>query len=119
MTEDVVGEVRDRLTRWRLVLGEAAAETLAEGQTDGLPGLSADDKRRDEALQALYDADRRGGLGGRVGGHGGGAGGDGLLARRALGLGGLGHDAPWTSRSIEPSGMASQAGRLRASYTTS
>src|SRR5918993_1169961 len=63
MTEDVVGEARDRLTRWRLVLGEAAAETLADGATEGLPGLSADDKRRDEALQALYDADRRAGLG--------------------------------------------------------
>ena len=63
MTEEVAAEVRDRLTRWRLVLGEAAAETLAEGEADGPPGLSADDKRRDEALQALYDADRRGGLG--------------------------------------------------------
>jgi Mg-chelatase subunit ChlD len=63
MTEEGAAEVRDRLTRWRLVLGEAAAETLSEGEVDGLPGLSADDKRRDEALQALYDADRRGGLG--------------------------------------------------------
>ena len=63
MTDEAVTEVRDRLTRWRLVLGEAAAESLAEGEADGLPGLSADDKRRDEALQALYDADRRGGLG--------------------------------------------------------
>src|SRR6476619_6160320 len=63
MTEDVVGEARDRLNRWRLVLGEAAAETLQEGADVGVPGLSAGRKRRGEAVQARYGADRRGGLG--------------------------------------------------------
>ena len=57
-------EARDRLTRWRLVLGEAAAEPLGEGAAEGLAALGADDRRRDEALEALYDSDRRGGLGG-------------------------------------------------------
>jgi Mg-chelatase subunit ChlD len=52
---------RDRLTRWRLVLGGGPP---AEGLGDGLSGLSADDQKRDAALEALYDGDRRGGLGG-------------------------------------------------------
>ena len=57
MTEDEP-EPRDRLTRWRLVLGGDPA--------DGIGGvaLSDDDRSRDEALQALYDGERRGGLGG-------------------------------------------------------
>jgi Mg-chelatase subunit ChlD len=57
---------RDRLTRWRLVLGEAAEEPLGRG--DGGEGrgtgLSDDDRRRDGALAALYDGERRSGLGG-------------------------------------------------------
>lgn len=57
-------EMRDRLVRWRLVLGEAAQEPLGDGLAGGGPSLSDDDQRRDGALQALYDADRRGGLGG-------------------------------------------------------
>jgi Mg-chelatase subunit ChlD len=52
-------ESRDRLTRWRLVLGEAAEESLGEG----VSGLSEDDQKRDGALSALYDGDRRGGMG--------------------------------------------------------
>ena len=57
-------ERRDRLTRWRLVLGEEAREPLGEGLEGGLPGLSEDDRRRDGALDALYGGERRGGLGG-------------------------------------------------------
>ena len=57
-------ERRDRLTRWRLVLGEEAREPLGEGLEGGLPGLSEDDQRRDGALEALYGGERRGGLGG-------------------------------------------------------
>ncbi len=57
-------ERRDRLTRWRLVLGEEAREPLGEGLEGGLPGLAEDDQRRDGALEALYGGERRGGLGG-------------------------------------------------------
>ena len=49
---------RDRLTRWRLVLGGNAADGIGEGVT-----LSADDGRRDEVLSELYDGQRRAGLG--------------------------------------------------------
>lgn len=55
-------EIRDRSTRWRLVLGAAAEETLT-GADQAAIALTADDRRRDEALTALYDGDRRGGLG--------------------------------------------------------
>lgn len=65
VAQDVAHDVpqgRDRLTRWRLVLGDDAGETLVGA--DGQPvALSADDQRRDGALKALYDGDRRGGLG--------------------------------------------------------
>jgi Mg-chelatase subunit ChlD len=47
----------DRLRRWRLVLGGGPADGI------GL-ALDGDDARRDVALERLYDADRRGGLGG-------------------------------------------------------
>jgi Mg-chelatase subunit ChlD len=45
-------------TRWRLILGRDAADTL--------PGadLSPDELKVDAALEALYSSDRRGGLGG-------------------------------------------------------
>lgn len=49
---------RDRLTRWRLVLGGDAADGIGEAAS-----LGADDLRRDEALRQLYDGERRGGLG--------------------------------------------------------
>jgi Mg-chelatase subunit ChlD len=61
VTDDAVtdesAEPRDRLTRWRLVLGG--------GPADGIGGvdLGKDDRSRDEALQSLYDGERRGGLG--------------------------------------------------------
>ncbi|HYO40924.1 MAG TPA: VWA domain-containing protein [Nocardioidaceae bacterium] len=55
-----MSEDRDRLKRWRLVLGGDDADGLGPGVT-----LSGEDVRRDEALAALYDAGtRRGGLGG-------------------------------------------------------
>jgi Mg-chelatase subunit ChlD len=58
-----MSEQRDRLTRWRLVLGGEAAEGLGVGAGAGA-GLTADDVRRDEALAALYEGgQRRGGLG--------------------------------------------------------
>ena len=50
---------RDRLTRWRLVLGGDAADGIGDGAV-----LDADDLQRDQALAALYDGSRRGGLGG-------------------------------------------------------
>lgn len=52
-------ETRDRLTRWRLVLGGDDADGIGEAVA-----LSADDLQRDQALRDLYDAPRRGGLGG-------------------------------------------------------
>lgn len=54
MTDDTRQE---RTRRWRLVLGDAAAEQS--------PSLSASDAAMDGALSALYDADgsRKGGLG--------------------------------------------------------
>jgi len=47
-----------RETRWRLILGRDAADTL--------PGadLSSDDQKVDGVLEALYSSDRKGGLGG-------------------------------------------------------
>ena len=54
---------RDRLTRWRLVLGGNDADGVTG--PDGAPvSLSAADTRRDGALDALYDSERRGGLSG-------------------------------------------------------
>ncbi|HET9223561.1 MAG TPA: VWA domain-containing protein [Roseiflexaceae bacterium] len=46
----------ERLRRWRLVLGGAAAESTGVG-------LRGDDLNIDGALAALYDSERRGGLG--------------------------------------------------------
>lgn len=48
---------RDRLTRWRLVLGGDDADGIGPSVE-----LSGDDQKRDEALRELYDAQRRGGL---------------------------------------------------------
>lgn len=55
---------RDRLTRWRLVLGGDGADGVTTPAGEAL-ALSADDVRRDQALQELYGADRnsRGGMG--------------------------------------------------------
>ncbi len=68
MGGDVVSEGRDRLTRWRLVLGgqEADGITRADG---GRVTLGEGDSKRDGALDALYGGGeeggpRRGGLGG-------------------------------------------------------
>ena len=58
---------RDRLTRWRLVLGGNEADGIGAGAGDGLGAgvsLSADDAKRDAALSDLYDGGRRAGLGG-------------------------------------------------------
>ena len=49
----------ERYRRWRLLLG-SAAEDKAYGSAFS---LSADDLAMDRALEALYDSDRRGGLG--------------------------------------------------------
>jgi Mg-chelatase subunit ChlD len=46
-----------RLQRWRLVLGKPAEETLGAGLTGELA-------ERDRVLQALYEGERKGGLGG-------------------------------------------------------
>lgn len=60
---------RDRLTRWRLVLGGDQADGIGGpgGGLDGEPGagvqLSPDDAARDEALSQLYDGRRSSGLG--------------------------------------------------------
>lgn len=46
----------ERLRRWRMILGGSEADGIGVG-------LSADDVRIDNALEALYDSDRKGGLG--------------------------------------------------------
>jgi Mg-chelatase subunit ChlD len=51
----------ERLRRWRLVLGKSAEGT---GLDSGIGlGLGDSDARMDRVLEALYDSDRRGGLG--------------------------------------------------------
>src|SRR3954452_5907622 len=57
-------ESRDRLTRWRLVLGGEDADGIDQATGSGLEGgLSQADAERDKALSELYDGNRRGGLG--------------------------------------------------------
>src|SRR3954463_8113297 len=57
-------ESRDRLTRWRLVLGGEDADGISEVPGSGLEGgLSQADAERDKALSELYDGNRRGGMG--------------------------------------------------------
>lgn len=60
---DVIGP-RGRLDRWRLVLGGQAADGISTADGDGVV-LSTADARRDQALEALYGAEKngRGGLG--------------------------------------------------------
>lgn len=59
---------RDRLTRWRLVLGGDRADGIGTGSGEegegGGVSLSPDDEARDRALKELYDGERRRGLGG-------------------------------------------------------
>ncbi len=62
--DDSLGSGRDRLSRWRLVLGGHDADGISTGE--GVPvQLSEDDVRRDQALEELYGegSNRRGGLG--------------------------------------------------------
>jgi Mg-chelatase subunit ChlD len=57
-------EARDRLTRWRLVLGGEEADGIGEGAGDGSGvALSVEDAERDKALSELYDGSRRAGMG--------------------------------------------------------
>ncbi len=51
----------ERLRRWRLILGGGAADGIEAG--NGF-SLGASDQVIDQALSALYDSDRQGGLGG-------------------------------------------------------
>ena len=61
MTEE---QSRDRLTRWRLVLGGEDADGIGEAPGSGLEaGLSRADAERDQVLSELYDGNRRGGMG--------------------------------------------------------
>jgi Mg-chelatase subunit ChlD len=53
---------RDRLTRWRLILGGQEADGLT-GPGGEAVALGEVDGRRDDALSALYDGERRAGLG--------------------------------------------------------
>jgi len=56
----------DRLRRWRLILGGGAADGIGgSGDGNGRDGFSlgANDQAIDQALSALYDSDRQGGLG--------------------------------------------------------
>lgn len=51
---------RERMRRWRMVLGQAAEQHRGEGFDFRLEG---EDQSMDQVLQALYDSDRRAGLG--------------------------------------------------------
>ena len=62
--EGVAG--RTRLTRWRLVLGDSADELLAD-DGPGTGGLSAEDAKRDAALDMLYGDGQRSAAMGRSG----------------------------------------------------
>src|ERR671933_947202 len=56
----------ERLRRWRLILGDPEADGIgAGGQGEGGANftLSGTDQAMDDALSALYDSDRTGGLG--------------------------------------------------------
>lgn len=52
----------ERQRRWRLILGKEAEAPTSEDGT-GLSSLSETDARMDHVLQALYDSDRKAGLG--------------------------------------------------------
>ena len=59
---------KERLRRWRLVLGKDANECMCSGGagsggTSVLDGLSGDDLGMDNVLEALYNAERKAGLG--------------------------------------------------------
>ncbi|WP_437185815.1 VWA domain-containing protein [Planctomicrobium sp. SH668] len=58
-------EEQERQRRWQLVLGEQ--ESTPKSQQDGSEGfdcpLTGDDAEMDRVLRALYDSDRKGGLG--------------------------------------------------------
>ena len=57
MTSPTNAAADERLRRWRLVLGDEARQALGE------LSLGEADTAMDRALQALYDSDRKGGLG--------------------------------------------------------
>ena len=53
----------ERLRRWRLILGGGQADGICTGAGDNSLTLSGTDQAMDNALSALYDSDRSGGLG--------------------------------------------------------
>src|SRR5450755_59491 len=64
----MASDEKERLRRWRLVLGKNAGEamgsgTAGSGTTGGGIGLNTHDRGMDNVLEALYDAERSGGLG--------------------------------------------------------
>jgi Mg-chelatase subunit ChlD len=57
-------QARDRLTRWRLVLGGEEADGIGQAPGTGLEaGLGTEDAARDKALSELYDGKRGAGMG--------------------------------------------------------
>ena len=63
----MIEPAQERLRRWRLLLGGGEADGIcqsgSEGEGDGNFSLSSPDQAMDDALSALYDSDKRGGLG--------------------------------------------------------
>ncbi len=54
---------QERLRRWRLILGGGQADGIG-GSGEGQPfALTPDDRKMDQALAALYESERQGGLG--------------------------------------------------------
>ncbi|HAG82819.1 MAG TPA: hypothetical protein DCL61_17085, partial [Cyanobacteria bacterium UBA12227] len=63
----MIEPAQERLRRWRLLLGGGEADGICqrggEGEGDGNFSLSSPDQAMDDALSALYDSDKSGGLG--------------------------------------------------------
>src|ERR1700759_2981877 len=53
----------ERSRRWRLALGADSEDPAGGGASGGLGELAGDDLAMDNALEALYESDRRAGLG--------------------------------------------------------
>jgi Mg-chelatase subunit ChlD len=67
VTQSISPTSQERLRRWRLILGGGLADGISSGLEASSAGLelalSREDQAMDNALSALYDSDRQGGLG--------------------------------------------------------
>lgn len=77
-------DTRERIKRWRLILGEESEKRLLKMTPDGL-GLSGDQQLMDQALAAIYHGESEAGFGDSVSGKMGGKGPSRLQVSRWLG----------------------------------